>query len=300
MGWQHLAAAITLATGLHGASAQDNSADVPDVEVINLEDERYKRMTVPVTIGANGPFRFMIDTGAQATVVSRDLADRLQLFDREPATLVGMASRRQVETTPIADVRLGSRNFYIQNAPVVEGEHIGGADGILGLDSLQNQRVQIDFVKKEMSVADAEQLGGNRGFEIIVKARSKLGQLIITNAHLDGVQVAVIVDTGAQGSIGNPALQARLRRGQHLGETELTDINGVALGGTLRIARELDLGRAKLTNLPIMFADSPSFHSLGLGDRPALVLGMAELKLFKRVAIDFQTRRILFDMPRGS
>ncbi|MBT2135052.1 retroviral-like aspartic protease family protein [Croceibacterium sp. LX-88] len=300
MGWQHLAAAITLVTGLSGASAQESGDDIPEVEIINLEDERYRRMTVPVTIGENGPFQFMIDTGAQATVVSRDLADRLQLFDRDEATLVGMASRRQVETTPIADVRLGSRNFYIENAPVIEGEHIGGADGILGLDSLQNQRVLIDFIKKEMSVADADQLGGNRGFEIIVKARSKLGQLIITSARLDGIPVAVIVDTGAQGSIGNPALQARLRRGRHLGETELTDINGVAMAGTIRIANELDLGRAKLSNLAVMFADSPSFHSLGLSDRPALVLGMSELKLFRRVAIDFQSRRVLFDMPRGS
>jgi predicted aspartyl protease len=300
MGWQHLAAAVTLVTGLSGASAQESGDDIPEVEIINLEDERYRRMTVPVTIGENGPFQFMIDTGAQATVVSRDLADRLQLFDRDEATLVGMASRRQVETTPIADVRLGSRNFYIENAPVIEGEHIGGADGILGLDSLQNQRVLIDFIKKEMSVADADQLGGNRGFEIIVKARSKLGQLIITSARLDGIPVAVIVDTGAQGSIGNPALQARLRRGRHLGETELTDINGVAMAGTIRIANELDLGRAKLSNLAVMFADSPSFHSLGLSDRPALVLGMSELKLFRRVAIDFQSRRVLFDMPRGS
>ncbi|KRA81359.1 aspartyl protease family protein [Altererythrobacter sp. Root672] len=300
MGWQHLAAAVTLVTGLSGASAQDIPGDIPEVEIITLEDERYRRMTVPVTIGENGPFQFMIDTGAQATVVSRDLADRLQLFDRDEATLVGMASRRQVETTPIENVRLGSRNFFIENAPVIEGEHIGGADGILGLDSLQNQRVLIDFIKKEMSVADAAQLGGNRGFEIIVKARSKLGQLIITNARLDGIPVAVIIDTGAQGSIGNPALQARMRRGRHLGETELTDINGVALAGTIRVAGELDLGRAKLSNLAVMYADSPSFHSLGLSDKPALVLGMSELKLFRRVAIDFQTRRVLFDIPRGS
>src|SRR6185436_19597067 len=70
---------------------------ISDVEVIDLQAERYRRMTVPVTIGGEGPFRFMLDTGAQATVVSRDLADRLMLNDRKPAILVGMASRRPVE-----------------------------------------------------------------------------------------------------------------------------------------------------------------------------------------------------------
>lgn len=300
MGWPLFATVLALSANLTTAAAQAPPAEEPlAVEIVDMEHERYRRMTVPVMIDGQGPFRFMIDTGAQATVVSRALADRLALFDRRTATLVGMASSRQVETTKIADLSLGSRNFFIQTAPVVDGVNIGGADGILGLDSLQNQRVLLDFAKRELSVADADSLGGNRGFEIIVRARRELGQLIITSARLDGVKVAVIVDTGAQTSIGNPALFTKLR-GRSIGETELTDINGVVMGGALKLGRSLELGRARLNNLPILFTDSPTFHTLGLGEDPALILGMAELKLFNRVAIDFQTRRVLFDLPRGT
>ena len=300
MGWPLFATALALGANLTTAAAQAPPVDeVLAVEILDLEHERYRRMTVPVMIGGQGPFQFMIDTGAQATVVSRALADRLELFDRRTATLVGMASRRQVETTEISDFALGSRTFFIQTAPVVEGVNIGSADGILGLDSLQNQRVMIDFGAREMTVADAESLGGNKGFEIIVRAREQLGQLIITSARLDGIKVAVIVDTGAQASIGNPALLARLR-GRSLGQSELTDINGVVMAGAVKLGRELDLGRARISNLPILFTDSPSFHTLGLTDEPALILGMEELKVFKRVAIDFQARRVLFDLPRGT
>lgn len=300
MGWPLFATAVALVANLTTATAQAPPADGPPaVETFDMEHERYRRMTVPVTIGGEGPFQFMIDTGAQATVVSRALADRLELFDRRTATLVGMASRRQVETTPIYDFALGSRSFFIQTAPVVEGVNIGGADGIIGLDSLQNQRVLIDFGKRELSVADADSLGGNKGFEIVVRARRQLGQLIITSARLDGIRVAVIVDTGAQGSIGNPALLAKLR-GRSIGRSELTDINGVVLDGTVKLGRELQVGRVRLNNLPILFTDSPSFHTLGLADEPALILGMEELKLFNRVAIDFQARRVLFDLPRGT
>jgi len=273
------------------------SATAPEVEIIELEQERYRRMTVPVTIGGAGPFRFMLDTGAEATVVSRDLADRLALNERKPAILVGMASRRPVETAAIYDFALGSRTFYIRSAPVVEGVNIGGADGILGLDSLQDQRVLLDFVKEQISVADAEDLGGNRGYEIVVKARQRLGHLIITEARLDGIRVSVVVDSGAQNSIGNPELLRRFRRGRHIGETEVTDINGEVLTGIVRLGSELNVGRAKLQNIPIMFADSPTFAALGLADEPALILGMSELKLFRRVAIDFKTRRVLFDLP---
>ncbi len=303
MSWQLLAAVATLATQMvtAAAPAEPTAAPapqaVPDVEIIELEAERYRRMTVPVTIGGEGPFRFMLDTGAQATVVSRDLADRLMLNDRSPAILVGMASRREVETTAIDDVGLGSRSFYIRSAPVVEGAHIGGADGILGLDSLQDQRVLLDFVRQEIAIADADELGGNRGYEIVVKARARLGQLIITEARLDGIRVAVVVDSGAQGSIGNLALQERFRRTRQMGQTEVTDINGVVMSGAVKLADDLRIGRARLQNIPIMFADSPTFHALGLADQPALMLGMQELKLFRRVAIDFKTRRVLFDLP---
>lgn len=289
--------------GAAPAPAPHNTAapeDAPEIEIVDLQYEQYRRMTVPVTIGTQGPFRFMIDTGAQATVVSRELADRLALTDRRPAILVGMASQRPVETTFIADLMLGSRTVHVRSAPVLEGAHIGGADGILGLDSLQGQRVLLDFDAGTLSVADARELGGNRGYEIVVRAQRKLGQLIITRARIDGVPVAVLVDTGAQSSVGNPALHERLRRARDLGETRLTDVNGVALVGTARIAGELMVGNASVRNFPLMFADSPTFHALGLADEPALVLGMSELRLFRRVAIDFKERRVLFDLPAGA
>lgn len=300
MSWNMLAAAAMLvATAATPPLVPDPGPEsaAAQTDQVALTDDRYRRLTVPVTIQGQGPFRFMIDTGAQATVITRTLADRLGLADRRTATLVGMASRRQTEIVGIADLQLGSRNFYIQTAPLVEAVHIGGADGILGLDSLQDQRVLFDFEQASLHVADAEERASNRGFDIVVKAREKLGQLIITEAELDGVRVAVVVDTGAQGSVGNMALAQRLRRAQAMGQTSLTDVNGQDLVGDVRLAGQLSLQSAQLRNFPVMFAHSPTFTALGLADRPALILGMAELRLFRRVAIDFRTRRVLFDLP---
>jgi len=263
-----------------------------------LEADRYQRMTVPVTIGGEGPFRFMIDTGAQATVLSRQLADRLNLFERDTAILVGMAGRTTVETTSVANLGFGSRRFHIQTAPLVDASYIGDADGVLGTDSLQSQRVLLDFVKRQILIADAEELGGNRGYEIIVKARRRLGQLIITQARFEGLAVSVIVDTGAQSSIGNLALLEKLRNRRTLGESTLTDINGQQLAGPSKIVRDLSVGRLSLKNFPVLFADSPPFHALGLNEKPAIILGMSELRLFRRVAIDFSSGLILFDLPR--
>jgi len=298
MSWYYYLAALGAAAGVNATIEPGQPTEVAEAEVLDMQRERYERMTVPVTIKGEGPFRFMIDTGAQATVLATSLADRLALTERRSAVLVGMASRRPIETTEVPEFAIGKRTLTIQTAPLVERSNIGGADGILGLDSLQGQRVLLDFVNDQISVADAEEMGRTNGYEIIVKARRRLGQLIIANARVNGVPTAVIVDTGAQGSIGNPALLERLR-GKDLGMTEMTDINGQQLNGTVREGRILELGDIQLRNFPIVFADSPPFHALGLTDTPALVLGMTELRNFRRVAIDFEKRRVLFDLPRG-
>jgi predicted aspartyl protease len=295
MPWQILTAGLALASGL-----VVTSTDAPDqarIEVVDVVSQPYQRMTVPVSIKGMGPYKFLIDTGAQATVLSRDLADRLELNDRRPAVLVGAASRMAVETAAIDGIELGSRSFNVATAPLVEGQNLGGADGILGLDSLQGQRVLIDFREKAIHVADARELGGNRGYEIVVKAQRRLGQLIITAARIDGIKVAVIIDTGAQGSTGNPVLQQRMRRLRDAGQGTMTDVNGKSLSGAVRVARELEVDRVQLHTLPLLFADSPTFHALGLSGEPALILGMEQLRLFNRVAIDFNTQRVLFDLP---
>ena len=300
MGWFYPALGSLAVMTAAPVQVPEITGNLDNTEILALDRERYRRLTVPVSIGKHGPFDFMVDTGAQATVLSTRLADMMGLTERGAATLVGMASRREVEVVSLDDFALGTRRFTVRVAPLVEQAHIGGADGILGLDSLQRQRVLLDFEANTMAVADADSLGGNRGFDITVKARSKLGQLIITSAKIDGVNVAVILDTGAQSSLGNNALLEKLRRRREVGVATLTDVNGQQLQSNLHLTRSIRIGRAELQNIPIAFADAPPFEALGLHDKPALMLGMQELKLFKRVAIDFETRTVLFDLPNGS
>ncbi|KLE34924.1 hypothetical protein AAW00_11130 [Aurantiacibacter luteus] len=271
-----------------------------EIEILALEVERFRRLTVPVIIGGEGPFDFLVDTGSQATVVSSALAERLALTDRQSANLVGMASERPVETTMVEGFTLGSRTRTIRTAPILEATNIGGADGILGLDSLQDQRVLLDFRSGEMHVVDSLEEGRPTGFEIVVRAQRELGQLIIHRALVDGVRTAIIIDTGATGSIGNPALRERLRRRHVLEQASMTDVNGVRIVGDTQLVRALEIDRIALGNVAVTFADSPTFRALGLQDEPAMILGMTELRVFERVAIDFRTRQVMFDVPRGA
>ncbi len=267
-------------------------------EIVASQTDRYERMTVPVTIAGQGPFRFMIDTGAQATVVTRALRDRLGLPLFGHATLIGMAASKKVEVVRLDGLEFAARVFDAIHAPLLEQQHIG-ADGILGLDSLQDLRVLIDFKKQIIAVDDSRALGGNRGYEIIIRARRKLGRLIITDAQVDGVRTAVIIDTGAQGSMGNLALQRRLRA-RRGADVTTTDVTGTSITSPLGFARSIEIGRMRLASLPIAFADSPAFAALGLAGKPAMVIGIGDLRAFDRVAIDFADRTVLFDLPAGS
>jgi predicted aspartyl protease len=296
---------ILLATMLAtSTAAATEPPPLPDdgavqAQVLRLDPDANQRLTIAITIGGQGPFDFLIDTGAQATVLSRELADHLELHDRLPATLVGLVSRMPTEVVAVDDVLLGTHNFNVANAPLVNAADLGvGVDGILGIDGLQKRRVMIDFIKRRIEVANAKELGGNRGYEIVVKAQRRLGQLIITDAMVDGVRTAVLVDTGAEGSVINQALADRLRRRSH-GSTTITDVNGTLVEGRVHRLDQVKVDRMQLTSVGAVVADSPALKALGLDHQPAMILGMSELKLFRRVAIDFDTRRILFDVPRS-
>jgi predicted aspartyl protease len=296
-----LAAALAAATAASPSpSPVQNEGTVANTQTLQLDPDGHERLTVSITIGGQGPFDFLIDTGAQATVLSRELADRLQLTDRMPALLIGLASQVQTETVAVDDMMLGRHNFNVAMAPLLDAEDLGtGVDGILGLDGLQRRRVLIDFIKRKIDVADADELGGNRGYEIVVKARRRLGQLIITDAQVDGVRTAVLVDTGAQSSVINRALLDRLRS-RSRGTTQLIDVNGTEIEGPLHVLRSFRIDDLSISGIPAFVVDSPAFKALGIDDKPAMILGMRELKLFRRVAIDFDSRRILFDIPRSA
>ncbi|WP_169711942.1 aspartyl protease family protein [Erythrobacter tepidarius] len=287
-----------------GASVQTSaSASEPALidplaaEVIALEEDRNRRMTVPVHIDGRGPFYFMIDTGSQATAVTREINAQLGLRPAGTATLVGMASRRAVELVEIDRLDIGSYTVTDFPAPVLEREHVG-ADGIIGLDSLQDFRVLLDFRAQTIALEDTrgKRDASRRGFEIVVRAKAKLGQLLITEAIVEGIRATVIIDTGAQTSLANNALRERIRT-KRASEVTTTDVNGVDLVGQMSLMRSLTIEGLALTNVPLTFADTPAFEALGLLDTPALSLGMQHLALFDRVAIDFASRRVLFDVP---
>ncbi|WDF72469.1 retroviral-like aspartic protease family protein [Novosphingobium sp. KACC 22771] len=299
--------AIALALALASTSAEGAGAiDLPvaqpalgPTQTIAAKSDEYDRMTVPVTVREHGPFRFMVDTGAQRTVLSDMVAARLGVTGTDQAQVTGVAGTRVVSVVDVGHLKLGRRSWAGKQLPILLAHDVG-ADGIIGLDGLQGQRVMIDFRRNEVTLIDrVSRDPAADGFEIVVEAKRHNGELIMTNALIDGVRVDVVIDTGSDISVGNRALQKALGS-RVTGHTELQSVTGQSIQADYATARQFSIDGFKVTGMPIAFTDSPSFALMGLDRRPAVLLGMPTLRLFDRIAIDFVAKRVLFDMPATS
>ena len=266
---------------------------------LRFKGDGYDRMTVPVRVAGHGPYRFLIDTGADRTAISADLARQLQLGERKGTTLHSVTGESQIQTANVPMLDMSAKQVRNLDAALLDSTHMG-ADGILGLDSLRSQRVLFDFRKQTLTIVPAETYVSDDKDTIVVTAKVRNGRLILSKAHAENIPVTLVVDTGAQISIGNMQLREKLSHGGKLkrtGEVELQSVTGEKIMGEYTIVRELEIGGIKLKNMPIVFADSHAFRRLGLDDKPAMMLGMNALRTFERVSIDFQRKKLKVLLP---
>jgi predicted aspartyl protease len=295
-----------------GVTAQPPAAPAPapapapasEPETLGYGEDAASRMTVPVMVDGRGPYRFVVDTGAERTVLSRELADELGLADSGSALLTSVTDVRTVPTVSVGQLGMGRRSVHTLQAPILAQRNIG-AQGLLGIDSLRNMRVDLDFERGEMHLSRLRLASGRPGDgsmtvrggdgTIVVRGMTRYGRMIIADASVDGERVRVVVDTGSAVTIGNNALRERLAGRDRNAPSQPIELLSVT-GGTLRLdytrTRHVRIGGAHLLNLPIGYADVRLFRELGLENRPAILLGMDALRLFRRVSIDFSTRRL--------
>ena len=283
----------------------------PTGQSIAVALDESARLSVPVTIGGR-LCHFLIDTASTRSVIASDVADSLDLPKGKAMQILNIGGIDTVQSVTIPE--LGFSDFAVRDivAPSLARSNLGG-DGLLGLDMLRNKQVTIDFRnttvltitpssrKPERSASPKD---GNADPEtIIVVARSRMGELIVTNAEIDGIAVAVIIDTGSQDSIGNPAL-ARLLLGRsaykEVGPATLISVTGRTLPADYAVIGKLRIGGVRLDNVPMAFGDIATFKKFRLVHRPAILLGMHTLRLFAQVTIDFPRHEIRFLLRENS
>lgn len=276
----------------------DPPGTTPGTTVATRNDATM-RMTVPVTLNGHGPYHFIIDTGADRTVVSRALAEMLNLADNGSVTVHSLSGANAVPTVALPSLEFGGQATRNINAPALDSVNIG-APGLLGLDSLKGRRVVIDFRSRTMFVAPVGSRDEVTSDTIVVTAKSRFGQLLMVDADIDGRPITVIVDSGAEFTIANPALLAMLQRqNPHmlLIDSMLSDVVGRQLPARIGIVPKMRLGGLNMERVTMAFADAHPFKQYGLENRPAMLLGISTLRAFQRVSVDFAARKVRFMLP---
>ncbi|MCJ8159546.1 aspartyl protease family protein [Sphingomonas sp. LaA6.9] len=268
--------------------------------IIDMTVNDTDRMTVAIHIAGRGPYAFIVDTAATRTVISRELANTLALKPTGNVRLITLTGGGNASMVRIPDLRFTPGKSHDVQALALGGTHIG-AHGILGIDTLRDQRVVLDFKARTLAVSDVRR---GQSFkperdEIVVTARRKLGQLILADSTIDDEKIDVIVDTGTQISLGNEALRRRLMKSGSryaVKPIALIGVTGDVLNADYTRVDQLRIGRIALHGMPIAFGDAYAFRKLKLR-KPALLLGMDALRMFERVTVDFPNRRASFVMP---
>lgn len=257
------------------------------------------RMTVDVLVNERGPYKFVVDSGADTSVVGEKLAAQLGLPRAEPAYLHSMTESGVVEQVEVDELQLGPTVTTAMDLPVLDERHIGG-DGMIGLDALVKQRLMLDFEKRVITVDETSDRAPLRGDVIVVTGRMQRGQLILTEVKAQDEQVDAVIDTGTEITIGNRALRDALflRNSDKIGKITIYGVTGKPEELDFIYLSRLELGPVVLQNVPVAFADLPPFEVFGMSEKPSLLLGTDLMENFRRVSLDFGERKVWFQLKK--
>ncbi|MEJ2814503.1 retroviral-like aspartic protease family protein [Caulobacter sp. CCG-8] len=263
------------------------------------------RMTVEVFINGQGPFAFVVDTGADRSALSTTLAAKLALERGPDVMLHGVGGSALTPTAKVPLMVAGDSRMRNAELPVLSPERLG-VDGLLGVDMLDDRNVIMDFRRKRLEVRRSTSMTaaypGVR--EVSVVADARFGRLAVANARVSGVRCVAFIDSGSGASMGNMALaeaiKLRVRRKPEPSMAiRLVGAAGEATVGELRVVRSIEMGALRMTNLPLVLADLHIFDIWNLNSRPAVLLGVDVLKMFARVELDFGSDRVKFRLGKG-
>ena len=276
------------------ASAPD-AATQPEQEpalyAVPTTKDRVGRVLAPVMINGQGPFRFIVDTGANRSAVSPRVVAKLGLeASAQPIDVHGVTGVAELPAVEFESLKAGEIDLGRVRVPVLSDAVFAGADGILGVDGLQHTRIEVDFAADRVNVTRSTGTRARSGF-LKVPARLEHGGLLLVSGKVGRQKAEVIIDTGAGHSLGNlPLRDALLKGGARQRElTEATVIGATpdVRPGTTFLAPPVVIGTMKLSNLRVTFGDLHVFEVWNLTEQPALLIGMDMLGRLDRFVVDY-------------
>jgi predicted aspartyl protease len=278
---------------------------VPQSTTIAAATNKAQLLTIPVQINGQGPFRFVVDTGADRSVIAGEVAAALGLERGTRVLVEGVIRSVPADTVRLAELAVGPVTRRNMSVPVLPRAQLA-ADGYLGLDVIDGYRVTFDFRNSTLALGEPFHMPRHMALfgallpgEIMVPVAGQHGHLYAFNCGIDGIRAVTFIDTGAEISVGNTKLfDALVAKDPSYNKRATVPMTGVT-GGTV-IGRVTSLKRVRMNALSfdngnVAIANLQIFGLWGLSGTPALLIGMDWLRRFARVSIDYGRKELRFN-----
>ena len=252
---------------------------------------------LPVQVNDQGPFDFILDTGAGTSLLSSGLAKQLAINligSKEGQSAGGKVavSLGRVNSLAVGGIRLENVDVGIVDLAHI-GETIGAKiDGDLGYNFLRHFRVTIDYRDCELRLDDPKRVGSFRSAraQVPIRLAHPAKPLILVDVHANGrgpFQFAI--DTGTSTSAITPELAKQLGVvGSPIGPVTTGGAHVAVTAGALK---SFTVGKAKIDNMAVVVADFFTMLSEAVGAKLDGIVGYNFLRDYK-VVIDYPNDRL--------
>lgn len=263
--------------------------------------DRRGRVVAPVHVNGQGPYRFIVDTGANRSVISPDLAARLGL---QATTTGDVHSIEGVQPAPIAEFATlthGDVQLSAAPMPILGGSVLAGEYGLLGVDGMQGRRLRMELRRRCIEIIPSQRAPRLRGF-VTIQGELRFGHLVVVPGRVRDIDVNVLIDTGADSSLGNVALRealgpVRVRENDPNIGRAFTAGRPIVLERAVVIPR-VTMGDVGISNVAAYIGDFHIFSLWGFQNEPTLLIGMDVIGQAEALAIDYERATVSFRLPR--
>lgn len=254
------------------------------------------RPTAEVRVGGQGPFSFVIDTAAGATLLSAEIIAQLGLAPNGMRARVQGASGAidaDLYTLPEVEIAGLRRERLIGLQTPSDSASSAHHAGVLSVRAFADARLEFDFANGVLRIdTNAERAPMANAMDV----QFRHNMFALAPVEIGGVAATAVIDTGARRTVANTILREALGFAENDARLRTVEpIGGATVHRTETVAADmasLVLVGHEYGAFELAFAALPVFATMQLAETPALILGIDILRRAQALSLDYTSRQI--------
>jgi Aspartyl protease len=253
------------------------------------------QIIAPVMINHTGPYDFLVDTGAEVTIVDSSLAESLRMSQNGGTQLVGISFQERAAFAQTDSLEMGSQAVTGLRVLVWTKKWPQAADlkirGILGGDFLSHFDMLIDNAHRLLCLDSGDAMrqdirGGHVDLEPLPghSGAARISQPPVIAVHLSGLRASqlLLIDSGANVPLlyGPEGLLRVETRGS-------ATLRGGGAGGGIRAFAALPPQEMQVGSLTFRQVSFLTLRQAKTDQRPIAADGVLTTGIFRRVFISY-------------